>query len=191
MVLVLRAQSGRLRIGIDVGLAGGKTEAVLIDRGDLGCRIPQVLTRAESKEGIEGDEPTGGARHVRGDGMQTTNERRETVTAFQCLDPVQFRFESSQTLQVDRALVHARGVVIAGLLQVGSAARRFQDALEAQEGAFLDLAGPAPSRAIRRKGILRLPAAARKEIEVRARVGRPVQRLEIDAGCRSGRGRLL
>ena len=85
----------------------------------------------------------------------------------------------------DRRLVHAGGVVVGRLLRDRGprvARRRFEDAAQDREVAILHLGEASVRPPIGGHRVLRDPAAAGELVEVGARIGLAVERVQIDAG---------
>ncbi len=106
-------------------------------------------------------------------------------------DAVQIRFQRGRSTRIDGLFVHASGVEVAFLLLEGAAAglirgRRLQQVLEQDAVSVLERVKAAVAGLVRRQRIGRLPATARKLVEVHAGIDRSVQRGDVETGMRLG-----
>jgi hypothetical protein len=178
VVDVLHPQIVGLRIVLEVVVTVGQAEAALIGNRHLDRRVLEVGLRAEGVERVDAD------------GVELGDERRELVDAGQRGDLLQQRIERTESLSVNRRFVEARSIVVADLLRLGVAARGcgVENRVERFVVALLQLLEASPAGAIRRHRVLRNPAATGELVEVGARVGAAVERVELESR-RGGGGR--
>ena len=146
-------------VGLQVVLTIGQAEAALIEVGDLLRRVAEdVGLRAEAEQ-------RGNPHRV-----QMRGEHRREVGG-----------DRRETLRFDLRLVHAGRVVPGRLRAITVGAGRLQDATQDCQIPLLHLRDAPVRSAVRRDWVFRHPAAARELVEIDARIGFAIERLDVDA----------
>ena len=168
---VLLPQLLRLRIVSEVVVALGQTHAAPVGNRHLERSVFEVRFRSEAEKDVDANR------------MELRDDRRELAGRRHGADFLQQRIERRDPFRVDRLLVHARRVVVADLLRLGIASARgggaLQNGFERLVVAILQLVEPPPARTIGGNRVVRDPAAAGELEEVGARIGAPIQRVEL------------
>ena len=182
VVHILRSQLGRAFAGIQVVVAVGERQTTLPCRGNLLRAVFLVL------RDTHGEESTGAAAFLAGViGGQVTQ-------GTQGGDGLELRLERLRAELVDAVGVHAGAKVVAILLLQGRLRRLRRGLQLAVQGVKVvvgKLVEAAPAHLIGGDGVLLHPVAAGVLVEVLTRVGRLIDRGEIEDGwlARGRRGR--
>src|SRR5689334_22951244 len=111
--------------------------------------------------------------------MQVGQKSGKARFVLERINTVKFRFKDGNAFLVNGVFIDASGIVVADLLFVGAAVRRFGSILQnaAQHGAVAlrQLSKAAPDGLIRRDGIIFLPVAASELVKVHTGVSSLVQ----------------
>ena len=119
--------------------------------------------------------------------VQLADEHRQLRFVLERSNAFQHRLQRGRPLGVDAGLVHAGVVIVADLLVVGRTAGivgrgLIENIAQDQLIAFVQFVEPAPFRLVRRNGIVLDPVAAGVLVEIDARVGGLVHRIQVEAG---------
>ena len=166
---VFGAQLDGAVVGLEVVVAIGQGEAGLIHGGDLLRGVGAIGPRAEAEQ------------HRHAVAMKVRDEHRQVVRVQQLLDRGEVRGDRVEAGRFDLRLVHARGVVVRGLLPIAFGTRRFEDAAQDREVPLLQLGEASVRPPIGRHRVSCDPAAAGELVEVGARIGLAVERVQLDA----------
>src|SRR6266516_155534 len=157
-------------------------QAALVHDGNLLSGVAQIGLGVEPEE------------RRRADGVEVGDENRQVVGVDERVDGGEIVAERREPLRFDGRVVHAGGVVVGGLLPIRFSRvrwRGFKNAAEEEKVALLHFLEAADRAAVGGDRVLRDPAAAGVLIEVLARIGRLVERVQLYRAWRRGRLRRL